>query len=50
MNKELKPLLTGDLKVVNTEEGLRYYSTNNEDYRTMKKFLNLKGGSTTLFN
>ena len=38
INKEIKSLIKGDLKVVNTREGLSYYTTSVEDHRIVKKF------------
>ena len=38
INKEPKTQLEGDLKVVNTVERLRYYSTTNEDYGKIKQY------------
>ena len=37
-NKEIKSQIKGELKVVNTREGLRYYTTSVEDHRIVKKF------------
>ena len=39
VNKHLKSLIKGDLKAVNTKDGMRYYTTNIEDHRIIKKFL-----------
>ena len=36
-NKEIKALLKGDLKVVNTSQGLRYYTSSEEDFRALKQ-------------
>ena len=36
-NKEIKALIKGEMKVVNTRDGLRYYLSTVEDYRIVKK-------------
>ena len=38
-NKEIKSMIQGDMKVVNTKEGLRYYLSSVDDFRTVKKHL-----------
>ena len=37
-NKELKTKLKKEFKVVNTREGLRYYTATEEDHRTLKEY------------
>ena len=41
-NKEFKTFLKGDFKVVNTREGLRYYTTTSDDFRALKNHLEEK--------
>ena len=38
-NKVIKSLLKGDLKVVNTREGLKYHVTSVEDHRALTEHL-----------
>ena len=41
-NKEIKALIKGDMKIVNTKEGFRYYLSSVEDFRTDKTHLEAK--------
>ena len=38
-NKEIKGLIKGEMKVVNTKEGFRYYFSSVEDYKIVKQHL-----------
>ena len=41
-NKELKAIISGDLKVVNTKDGMRYYTNSEEDYKKVRNFFDQK--------
>ena len=48
-NKEIKALLKGELKVINTSQGLRYYTTSVEDFRTLKQYFESKNNEYFTF-
>ena len=41
-NRELKSILKGDFKVVNTAESLRYYTTSVEDHRNLRGYFDIQ--------
>ena len=41
-NKEIKSMIKGDMKVVNTKDGLRYYLSSVEDFHVVKKHLEIQ--------
>ena len=41
-NKELKALISGDLKAVNTKDGMRYYTNTEDDYKKVRNYFDQK--------
>ena len=41
-NKELKAIISGDLKGVNTRDGMRYYTTSVEYYKKVRNYFDQK--------